>query len=278
MAQRQFLMVDFSEVGAAMGVISGMAATMKTDRYASDVLDMAHNALSRDFDRHMDLLFLNAPKSFHHVYEWGALSAGGGKMTRLWKHTIIGRGASKNASWEWVASKKAIPTPAQRASDQNDPMSQLSEEQLSRFSNRRHWFHWKAPVMEYDVGVTIEPKNSEMIAFPVWDSENPLRFSRGLRNLSPGGDETTGKFTAAWTAWWQQEAPQRFQEIVAPVVENDLVDVANSMRQAKRSRTKTVTLNAMASYEQAFGIGEDWAQQALRTRSTGYKRRFKDGN
>jgi hypothetical protein len=271
---REFLQVDISGLGASMGMVSGMGATIKTNRYADDVLKMTHAVLTEEFDLTMDVWARAAPDYFHHVYEWGTL---GLPVGRLWKHDLVGHGASRSASWNWVASKRPVPSPQERADNPNDPMSQLDDEELSKFSGRRYFFYWKAPVMEYNTPVNIEPKNGKMIAFPVWDIEKPIRFSKGLRVMDPGGQNTTGAFTAAWVGWWNTEAQKRFSEIVQPVLEKDLDNVAqDTVRRGSRIRKKSVGLAVLKDYEQAFTLGEEWASLALKKKSSAYKRRFKE--
>lgn len=268
------LMADFSELGNATGIISGMAKTMQTKAYATSVLKMAHGVLSRDFDLYVDGLFAMTPKAFHHVYEWGAIPGDSAKkLTRLWRHTLIGNGANRNASWVWLAAKKAVPSPEQRAKIEHDPMSQLSEEEVAKFGRQRYFFQWKAPVMELNTPVNIEPKNGGMIAFPTWNPKRPIVFSKGLHVVNPGGEETTGSFTAAWTMWWQSEAPRRFDEAIEPVIQSDLAGTTKGMRMAKRSTSKTIGINAIVDYEKSFEMGERWAEADLRRKSTAYRRK-----
>lgn len=271
---RQFLSADFREAGNAIGVISGVAKTMRTNKYMSDVIVYAHERMAAEFDYHMDALYAAAPDMFHHVYDWNSLGGRQGGMNRLWRHDLIGTGASRNASWSWIASKKPVPTPTERANNPNDPMSSLPPEQIAKFSNRTYFFYWKAPVMEFGRPVSIEPKYGKVIAFPTWDPESPIVFSKGLRVIDPGGDKTTGAFTAAWTSWWSMEAPRIFEEVIAPVVENDITVVSEAgIRSGQRMRNKTVQISAFAGYEDAMQVGEDWAERALYKKSTAYRRR-----
>jgi hypothetical protein len=276
--QRQFIQADFSEAGAAAGAISGFAKAVKTDAYLSDVIKYAHGELSRDFDLFMDGLFEGNHKMYHHVYEWNSDVGGDGDggFFRLWRHTLIGGGAQRSASWEWVASKKPIPTLQERRLNEDDPASQLDDEQIDKFAKRRYLFYWKAPVMELGLPVNIEPKYGEFLAFPIWslDGEDNIAFSRGLRSFEAGGEETTGAFTAAWAGWWATEAPQRFDEVVGKLLERDLKrDTESGIRTGTRARKGKVSLKAMTDYDVAFNRAQDWTEATIIRTSNTYKAR-----
>lgn len=272
--KRQFLMADFSEAGAALGAIQGMTMEVNTNKFASDVVGFVHGELATAFDFHMDAIAASAPESFHHVYEWNLT---GVPRARLWKHRMIGFGAERNATWDWVASKTPIPKPMERMDNPNDPMSALPVDEVREFSNRTYFFYWKAPVMELGRPVSIMPKHGKAIAFPVFSDDGAdVIFSRGLSVLNPGGDEVKGKFSAAWTTWWATEAPRLFETEIGRAIGSETGDVTqNSIRTAKRRSRKQLTLNAMTSYEDAFAIGEDWSRAQLRRTSNAYKRRTK---
>ena len=274
MAGKGFIEADLSGMGEAMGVIEGMTTTMKTPHYIDDVVYMAHGIMANEFDWYMDALYAASPRMFHHVYEWNSLGGKEPGRGRLWAHTFSGFGANKNASWAWLPSHKPVPTPQQRANNPDDPMSQLDEDELDMFSNRRYYFPQKAAVMESGLAVSISPKNGKRIVFPVWDAENPLRFSKGLRVEDPGGQETTGAFTTAWTGWWAMEGPQVFDDVVVEIVERDLDDTANrTLRRAQRSRTKTFSMNAKVNYDTGFASGMRAAQQDMTKKSARYRKR-----
>ena len=149
--------VDDSQVQAMIGAIDGMTATVKTNRYTNAVLKAIHARLADEFDQTLDVIALSAPKNFHHVYEWGMTGA---PQARLWKHTFTGAGNSRVAGFRWKASKVPIPTPEERASNPNDPISQLDSKELDKLSKRRYFFYWKAPVMEYNQTVHIVGRHS----------------------------------------------------------------------------------------------------------------------
>lgn len=254
--------------------MEGISTTMKSNYYVEDVMTLAHDMMANEFDLAMDIMYAKAPRMFHHVYEWNSLAGQEPGMGRLWKHSFDGSGKSRVASWSWLNSKKPVPTPVQRAQNDADPMSQLSAEQLSRFSKRRYFFPMKAPVMEYNQSVHIAPTNGKMIVFPVWDEMRPLRVSKGLTVHDPGGAETSGSFTTAWVGWWSTKGPDVFDDVVRVIVERDIDDAANaSLRRTTRTRTTGLSINPKGTYDAAYALGAKDAERELRKKSSRYKNR-----
>jgi hypothetical protein len=264
---------DFSEMAFTMGLVSGMAKTVRTNRYQSDVIEYVHGDLSRSFDEHLDQLRDLAPQRFHHVYEWNTRGGKDLGRDRLWEHKLMGSGGTRNATWAWLASTKPIPSPAERAKNPNDPMSKVPAEEVAKLSQRNYFFYWKAPVMEYNTPVNIEPVNGKMIFIPTGDPSQPFVFSAGARVMNPGGQETTGAFTTAWTEWWGQAAPKVFDSTLQETLE---MDTANSVREGvrvgQRQRSNAIGLNATTDFQAAFESGEAWATKNLFKKSGAYKR------
>jgi hypothetical protein len=254
--------------------MEGIATTMKSNYFVEDVVEMAHDMMASEFDLFMDVMYTKAPRMFHHVYEWNSLAGQEPGMGRLWQHTFNGSGHNRVASWSWLTSKKPVPTPMQRAQNDEDPMSQLSNEQIAKFSKRRYFFPMKAPVMEYNQSVYIAPTNGKVIVFPVWDELRPLRVSKGLSVRNPGGEETSGSFTTAWMGWWSTKAPDVFDDVVRTIVERDIDDAANdTLRRTTRTRTIGLSMNAKGSYDMGLMAGRQDAQRELRKKSSRYKNR-----
>ena len=128
----------------------------------------------------------------------------------------------------------------------DDPMSLGPEDQLEFFSSRRHWFHWKAPVMESGMPVIVLPVHVDNVMYPTGNPLEPLAWSKGHSVQNPGGEATTGAFTTRWVAWWSTEAPRVFDETVKPDAE---VELSNAVRLTSRARRGTVGVSAMTDYE-----------------------------
>lgn len=269
---------DFDELAYTMGIISGMAKTVKTKRYLSDVVEYVHSELSQDFDQFMDAQRSVAPERFHHVYDWGAEDGRDLAEKRLWGHKLIGQGGQRNATWVWKASRTPVPSPLERASNPDDPISLVPREELEKLSKRTYYFYWKAPIMEYNTPVNIEPRWATMLFIPTGDASKPFVFSRGTRVTNPGGQATTGAFSAAWTQYWGGPANKTFEDRIAPVLENDAASVKTGIRTGVRSRTGTIGIMSTAQYDAAFEAGERWSEEQLYKKSTAYKRRTRRNN
>lgn len=266
---------DFSEMGFTLGLLSGMAKEVKTNRYLGDVITYVHAELAREFDMHMDFAVEAFPRRFSHVYEWDNNPGDDRSRDRLWEHRLLGRGGTRSATWTWKASVRPIPTPQERAQDPNDPISLVPQEELDKLSSRRYIFYWKAPIMEYDSGVNIRPKYAKALFIPTGDPSNPFVFANEFRNLQPGGQESTGAFTTEWTSWWGNQAEDSFDKHVREGLEQDLAGVQTGVRQGQRSRNKKVGLNVTSDYAAAFESGEEWAQEYMRKKASKYKARSK---
>lgn len=266
---------DFSELGHTMGLLSGMSKTVKTNRYMGDVITYVHDQLAQQFNLHMDQMVEMAPERFSHVYEWKHNP--GAPDDRLWTHKLLGSGGNRNATFVWRASVKPIATPQERkASNPDDPIAQVPDEELAKLSKRRYVFYWKAPIMEYDLGVTITPKYAEALFIPTGDPSNPFVFVNYYRNLQPGGQNNTGQFSAEWANWWGTAAPILFEESMAGALEKDLEgSVKNGLGIRKGTRVragKTASLTATSDYHAAFQSGEAWAERYVEKRIRDRKR------
>lgn len=249
---------DFGELALKMGQVSGMSKKVTTKAFVDDLVKVTHAAMTEKFDQFVDMTYLNDSSTLHHVYEWGVPV--GNPYARLWKHKLLGGGGDRNATWDWRASKRPIPTPAQRAGKAHDPMSGLSMEDLHKFSDRKYIFYWKAPVMESGMSAIVAPVNVDRVMFPAWTDGGgaELRFGSPESVVdSPGGEETTGSFTAIWSSWWSMEAPAAFDEEVGRPVERLIGD---AVREKTRAGTATIGITAVTDIKALKDAGEDWAR------------------
>ena len=130
---------------------------------------------------------LSEPKRFTHVYEWGGL---GDPSARLWRHILRGRGANRQLTFEFKASKKAVPV--------NPRLAELGVKKI-------HVFHWKAPVLELGQPVHIYPKLAKMLVF---EYQNRIVFWKGSINIPrQGSSDTWGSFTKEFNTWFSSGAP-----------------------------------------------------------------------
>ncbi|WXW92547.1 hypothetical protein SEA_ENYGMA_56 [Streptomyces phage Enygma] len=240
---------DTTELSSLTGFISTLSTQVKADVNMAPVLDYAHSVMSDKFDAYMSVIAPTAPNQFHHVYDWGRI---GVPQNQLWKNTLRGRGANKYASFEFRASVLPVPVP----------------EGNKKPFMRKHRFIYKAMVMEYNIGVRIQPKRAKMLAFP--NERGDIIFTKGpVFVQNPGGMGTTGAFTAAWSSWWGGAgANQVFNTEVKRVLERDLSESAMSrfLKRFKKARFKTGRI-AVADSRAAMADGSRLALEFLQERN-----------
>ena len=256
---------DLSEVGEAIGAIRGMTVAVRTPAYINAVLTLAHDRMAIAFDEAIDLVSEEGRSpSLQHVYDWPQ----DGAPLKLWKHTLIGLGASREASFEFLPSVRPIPTPQERASNPNDPISLVPPEELARLSQRRYIFQWKAPIMEYNTPVTIRAKNVSMLFIPTGIWEHSFVFAESVQVNNPGGNVSTGRFTAFWTDWWDTAPDDVFESQIKNILEHDLANIPIGTR----SRNKVASLYVNVGMAQSMKIGEAATLKYMEERSAGYRR------
>lgn len=270
---------DMSAAFGAIGAITGMTETVKTNRYTSSVLQYTHKVLSDEFDDFMDGISATNKSRYGHVYEWRMT---GMPQGRLWRHKLQGNGANRSATWEWKASQGLIPTPAERkaAGDPNDPISAVSDKEIAilteKGGNKRYKFYWKAPVIEYGMHVVIQPKQAKALWIPA-PGRSPYPKDKTPRNFvfkqqvdaRAGSAQSIGAFTAAWVDWWATAAPGVFKATVARTVQQNLgrLPIEDA---SKRARSKTVGLQTAANNVEAFNQGKAIASYFLEQQINGY--------
>jgi hypothetical protein len=241
--------VDTVEVSSLTGFLTTLSTQIESDKNMGPVLNYAHSELSRKFDSYMAAISPGSPKNFHHVYEWNHV---GIPQYQLWTNVLRGRGNNKYASFEFRAS--TLPVPVHQG-----------EKKAFR---QVHRFIYKAMIMEYNIAVTVKRKRAKMLAFP--GSNGKIVFTKGpIVVQNPGGEATTGAFTAAWSNWWGGAgANQVFQDTINDTLENDLSERAmmKFMRRFKKSRKRTASIN-VADNKTAFNQGSKLAEQFLAERA-----------
>jgi hypothetical protein len=207
--------------------------------------------MSQKFDAYMSLIAPSTPNQFHHVYDWGHI---GVPQYQLWTNVLKGRGSSKYASFEFRAS--VLPVPVPESTNAKKPFK------------KTHRFIYKAMIMEYNINVTIRPKNAKMLAFP--NEAGDIVFTKGPIHVSnPGGPGTTGAFTAAWSGWWGGAgANEAFNSIIKKQLEDDFsgTNMARFMRRFTRAKGKTAKISVSGD-RAAFAEGVRLAEEFLRERA-----------
>jgi hypothetical protein len=154
MARSSDLRLPLRILDAHNKVIEEAASKKTADRFSRNVFA----ALREGFYGRTDARARANPERLHHVYEWGQTGSASGRLFR-----VISSGLGSDSlviTYEYLQSK--VPTPS------------------------GHTFYDKARVMEEGVQVTINPTDSETLAFEV---NGEMVFTRGPVVIpNPGGD------------------------------------------------------------------------------------------
>lgn len=268
--------MDARQAAAMLGGIEGMAAAMKTDRYTRSVVEYTHARMREQFDMAVDAAAqtANGRSHLHHVYEWRMIGLPAG---RLWKHKLVGRGAHREATFAFTASKTKILTPKERRENEtgisgNDPITEVPQENIDRLQNRAYFFYWKAPVMEYNMPVFIAPVNARRLFVPVRGAKKGFILSQGHYVSNPGG-QNTGAFTQFWVTWWNTQAPNVWNNEVSKVIEQDLgrIPLERNSQKYMPKRSKVISLTSGPSnYRRAYLDGKGKAIDYIERTSTIY--------
>jgi len=281
------LEMDFTEGYDALGFAQGMTSEIKTDRYLGSVMTMAHSRMADRFDLMMDTLAATNRSSYHHVYEWRMIGQPAG---RLWNHAMVGRGTTREATFEWRASRSPILTPQERMSDPlgtNDPITGIDPDVLSKLKNRSYFFYWKAPMMEYGLAARVRPRYAKRLFVPTWRAPGNYRhametyqdFSAGNPQDGSGGAGTVGMFSAAWLNWWNDVAPKIWDTESKNVVENDLGIIGKEMSRSKKKAKARFSLKTFGGKKDysfaAFEDGRNRAEALVKAKARSYSKQSK---
>lgn len=114
--------------------------------------------------RYIDSKARTNPESLHHVYEWDSV---GDPSSRLFDFNVVTKINAINFSGKFLPSR----TPSPNSDDV---------------------FSDKAEVMENRIAITIEPKNSDILAFE--DGGEMVFVATSIYIANPGGDLVAGSF------------------------------------------------------------------------------------
>ena len=244
------------------GVISGLTTVVTSDRFLTPIVEGAHRVMANSFDESMDLMVETYLDRFHHVYEWWN-SPIPWDQARLWTHQLKGSGGTNRlATWSWKASKTPVPHHWERRERGSVWSSHLTDSDISSLSSRKHFFHWKAPIMEYNTPVTVTPRYSDALFIPTPNSKSRFKFDDSITIDNPGGTETTGAFTTAWTMWWTRTAPNILEGSFDKSIKKGIEDqTLKTLKKGTQSRSSTIS--TVTSYEEAMKKGREWVTREL---------------
>lgn len=251
--------MDKSEIEALEGFFHTIEVGTRSNRYIGPALKYVHSVMSDKFNRHVDgLAFAAGPDKgsknpYHHVYEWGLVSAPQG---RLWDNRLEGGGSTRMATFNWRASKKTVPVPD----------DELGPNAGDKKFKRIHVFVWKAMVMEFQDAVTISPKRGQWLG---WESDSEfsvdgLEFSRGPITIDPGGGNTVGTFTSTFAEWWGGPGAEvTFDKEIRKIMEGKMAaSIQKNFPRGTRVRPKNVGLQSIVKGA-GFARGQAAAERFL---------------
>lgn len=131
--------------------------------------------IEKDFGDYVDSKARMAPRSLHHVYEWGRTGSSSARLFKLNKISEAGLGFKIN--YELLDSQSFVP---------------------SKNSDNRHVFIKKAEVMELGKTVVIKPRFSERLVFELDGDTVFMPKGKSVTVTKPGGVETKNSFIFAY--------------------------------------------------------------------------------
>lgn len=279
----------------AMGYISGISKSFKTDIYLTAVLAYSRARLALFFDEWMDIEAQADRPAFQHVYEWpsefGATEETVGVARfRLWKHVFSGSGKNGTASFQFLPS--TVPTPV-------DPILTDPSETGKTVREHIHVFVWKAEAFEYGIHIVVTPHLAQYLAYVAGPNKSggedkdlqkhlnikanedgedggSVMLSKGPVEFEAGGGKFVGNFTTKYLYWWSNLASGDFDNRIAPAFQAELTNEAqynDAIKLGTRSRSKAINIGAQASQDAAtFAEAEAMAQEEMQLRATAWIR------
>lgn len=171
-------------------MINSVKYTLNTNAHINELITASHRLISNAFILHMSQTAFSSPEEFKHMYEWGRV---GDPNARLWKHILRGTGSSRVATFDFKASKKAVP---------------LTPEKVQVGVKKNHIFVWKAPVLELGLPVRISPKIATTLVMDYPKRTGELVYTkRTIYIPRQGAEQVWGAFTNEFMRWFSSGIP-----------------------------------------------------------------------
>lgn len=163
-----------------------------------DLMTAAYSISALKFIKQTNLLARSAKKSFHHVYEWGAVGRENGRLFRIIKRQSGSTSAS--VYYKFNNSKKSSPiAPELRKSGKT-----------GKKVTKSGVFKRKAEVMES--GSPVSFITSKNIAFSTKNSGIVfIPPGKKINIINPGGQDTNGSFRNHFATWWKLNFPNSLE-------------------------------------------------------------------
>jgi hypothetical protein len=152
-----------------------MAKLTGNAQFQSAFRNVIFDQIQVDFGDYIDAKARTAPRSFHHVYEWGRVGENEARLFELKK--LPSDGLSLKVNYELLDSQSFVP---------------------SENSNNKHVFVKKASIMEEGKTVVISPRFSERLVFDVDGYTVFMPKGQSVTVKKPGGAATKNAFFAQY--------------------------------------------------------------------------------
>jgi hypothetical protein len=220
--------METAKIGEVMNMVNSVSYTLKTNAHINQLITAAHRIISNEFIIHMSQVAFGSQKQFEHMYEWGRV---GDPNARLWKNILRGTGSARVSTFDFKASKKAVPV---------KPIKQ----EVGVKGN--HIFVWKAPILELGLPVRISPKIASTLVMDYPKGAGVLAYTkRTIYIARQGNPQVWGEFTNEFMRYFGGPKPA---EIIKTQLEPK---VTAGVKQAMRigitqltgkSKTKTIEI------------------------------------
>lgn len=230
--------MDADKFGKVGNVIDAVSVTINSDVHVNDLVKASNTLITGEFVLHMSSAAVSEPLKFGHMYDWGMV---GNPQGRLWKHILRGRGRTRQLSFDFKASTKAVPVAPR----------------LSAIGvKNNHIFTWKAPVMELGLPVRISPVLAQALVFEAKEvkrgasstgtsyASDGIVFHKGTIAISKAGPaEAWGAFTNEFNSWFRSGMPEQIIKTqLAPIIDQTIrTAVAGKLKSIGGLKTKPKT-------------------------------------
>jgi len=248
--KNDFRIDGLGKVGHALGGVAGIAKTVETNAFISDVVSAASEHAAETMRTEIDAMAADPGKGgvLNHVYEWGQA---GSPASRLFVVFKTGSGRNQTVSFAFRASRTPIPSLEQR--EASGDILPVPEKIKARLSGRPYVFRQKAQFMEYGGRVTIRPNQATKLFIPFSRPINGRTYAFVDRaQVNFAGKKHRGMFHAAWKLAQATAGRQAEQ-----MIQREVTDGTRTI-QARLGRTATKSLRI------GFSQGQDYSRNRMK--------------
>lgn len=246
----KFDVQGLGKVGHALGGVAGIAQTVETNAFISDVVSAASEYGASVMRTELDAMAADPGKGgvLNHVYEWGQAGSPAGRLFVVFKK---GNGRSQTVSFAFRASKAPIPSLDER--EAAGDILPVPEKIKARLSGKPYVFRQKAQFMEYGGRVTIRPRSATKLFIPFSRPINGRTYAFVDRaQVNFAGKKHRGMFHAAWKLA-QATAGRETEQMIQRQVDDSTRTI-----EARLGKTGTKSLRV------GFSQGQDYSRNRMK--------------